>query len=148
MVHVGRDYTCGLTLDERAYCWGLTGDGQAGDGTIGLYITPVAVAGGHRFDHLSSGDAHSCAVTPDNVPYCWGDNSLGQIGDGTTGADRLKPTAVAGGFRFSGVWAGHGHSCGVTPTGRAYCWGLGYQGQLGDGSTTPRLTPVAVVGPI
>jgi alpha-tubulin suppressor-like RCC1 family protein len=148
MVHVGRDYTCGLSLDERAYCWGLSSDGQVGDGTRNQYITPVAVVGGHRFDHLSTGETHTCAVTPDNLAYCWGDNGPGQIGDGTSGADRLEPTAVAGGFRFAGVWAGLGHSCGVTPDNRAYCWGRGYQGQLGDGSTTLRLTPVAVVGPM
>jgi alpha-tubulin suppressor-like RCC1 family protein len=147
VVHVGGFHTCGLTLGERAYCWGANTDGQAGDGTRTRHLTPAAVAGGHRFDHLSAGETHNCAVTPDNLAYCWGDNSLGQIGNGTTGADRLRPTAVTGGLRFSGVWAGHGHSCGVTPDDRAYCWGLGYQGQLGDGSTTPRPTPVAVLGP-
>ena len=37
-------------------------------------------------------------------------------------------------------------TCGVTPDHRAYCWGDNFLGQLGDGTTTDRLTPVAVAG--
>jgi len=38
------------------------------------------------------------------------------------------------------------HTCGETTQNRAYCWGDNYYGQLGDGTTTRRLTPVAVAG--
>jgi PKD repeat protein len=34
----------------------------------------------------------------------------------------------------------------MTPSGAAYCWGWNSSGQLGDGTTTDRHTPVAVVG--
>src|SRR5687768_4472971 len=36
------------------------------------------------------------------------------------------------------------HTCGVTTDDRAYCWGINDNGQLGDGTTTQRLTPVPV----
>jgi len=52
---------------------------------------------------------------------------------------------VAGGVTFAAVSAGNGHTCGVTPAGAAYCWGINSGGQLGDGTTTNRLTPVRVV---
>ncbi len=48
---------------------------------------------------------------------------------------------------FAAVSAGGDHSCGVTTAGVAYCWGRNFSaGQLGDGTMTNRLTPVAVVG--
>src|SRR5207253_2020346 len=52
-------------------------------------------------------------------------------------------TAVAA-LSFRQVSAGSQHSCGVTSGDRAYCWGDGILGQLGDGTTNQRLTPVAV----
>jgi hypothetical protein len=76
---------------------------------------------------------------------------VGYLGDGTT-TDRLVPTPVAGGLTFAVVDAGtgrpfFGHTCGVTTTGAAYCWGWNGSGELGDGTTTQRLVPTAVAFP-
>jgi alpha-tubulin suppressor-like RCC1 family protein len=46
---------------------------------------------------------------------------------------------------FVQVSAG-GPTCGLTVAGFAYCWGANSYGQLGDGTTDPRLTPAAVQG--
>ncbi|HUR95622.1 MAG TPA: hypothetical protein VMY76_13620 [Gemmatimonadales bacterium] len=56
-------------------------------------------------------------------------------------------TASAGALLdFRQVSAFSGHSCGVTPELQAFCWGYNLQGQLGDGTRTQRLEPVAVAG--
>ena len=62
-------------------------------------------------------------------------------------SNRLWSRTVGGhrhslGFQRGHVGATH---CGVTTLGDAYCWGFNSDGQLGDGSTTDRLTPVRVV---
>jgi alpha-tubulin suppressor-like RCC1 family protein len=146
MVHAGGLHTCGLTTDDRAYCWGLNLDGQLGDGTTAYYrLTPTAVAGGRRFRLLRVGYEHSCAVTPFDVTYCWGSNLDGQLGDGTT-TDRLKPVRVVGGLEFKQLSGGNYHTCGVTTAERAYCWGFNAQGQVGDGTTMQRLRPTLVAG--
>jgi alpha-tubulin suppressor-like RCC1 family protein len=61
------------------------------------------------------------------------------------------PVAVAGGLSFESISAGAGdstgvHTCGVTSSGAAYCWGNNAFGELGDGTTINRVTPVAVRG--
>jgi alpha-tubulin suppressor-like RCC1 family protein len=44
--------------------------------------------------------------------------------------------------------AGYSHACGVTTEGRVYCWGDNRVGEIGDGTTTQRLAPVAVANPM
>ena len=55
--------------------------------------------------------------------------------------------AVSGNHVFESVSAGPAYTCGVTATGGTYCWGSNDFGQLGDGTTTERHAPVAVVLP-
>jgi alpha-tubulin suppressor-like RCC1 family protein len=143
-VSAGAIHTCGVTLDNRLYCWGA---GYLGNGTSNRSTTPVAVATTLRFRQVSAGAYHSCAVTTDYRAYCWGSNG-GLLGDGTE-TDRLSPVPVAGGLRFRQVDGGDDHTCAVTyPDNRAYCWGYHAEGALGDGTSQPgaRLTPIAVAG--
>jgi alpha-tubulin suppressor-like RCC1 family protein len=142
----GSAHSCGVTTDNRAYCWGWGFWGQLGNGDTASHFNPVAVAGTLRFRQVSAGGLHTCGVTTDNRAYCWGAN-FGALGDGTTTA-RLKPVAVKGGRLFRQVSASNeGFSCGVSyPDNRAYCWGYNGLGQLGNGTSTDRLAPVAVAG--
>jgi alpha-tubulin suppressor-like RCC1 family protein len=148
----GLNHTCGVTSQNVAYCWGQNYAGGLGDGTQTTRLAPVAVAGGLRFRGVSAGFAHTCGVTLGNEAYCWGYNKEGQQGDGTFGYQnfRVVPKVVAGGhaFRAVGGMVGSAHTCGVTPIGRAWCWGDNSKGQLGDGTTTRRARPAAVVGPL
>jgi alpha-tubulin suppressor-like RCC1 family protein len=139
-------YSCGVTTGDRAYCWGVPGLSLGRD-DIESSATPVEVVG-RQFRSVTPGALHTCAVNPFDAAFCWGYNDSGQLGTG--GGNSTTPVRVAGGLRFSGVSAsGVGsHTCGVTIGNRAYCWGNNVRGQLGDGTTTARTTPVAVAGAI
>jgi alpha-tubulin suppressor-like RCC1 family protein len=143
-VSAGGIHTCGITTENRAYCWGWNDFAQLGDRTTTQRLTPTAVYGGLSFRDVSSGERHTCAVTTNERAYCWGRDFFGQLGDGTTYPRRLKPTAVLGGLSFNRVTAGVAHSCGETTLNRAYCWGAG--GALGDGTAAQHSQPVRVSG--
>jgi alpha-tubulin suppressor-like RCC1 family protein len=56
-------------------------------------------------------------------------------------------TGPATGLVFASVTAGFAHTCGVTTSGKAYCWGENVLGQLGDGTSRDNSgTPVPVAG--
>jgi alpha-tubulin suppressor-like RCC1 family protein len=98
---------------------------------------------------MSLGAYHTCGVTLSGAAYCWGWNGFGQLGiDRISALDggEPSPVAVATPLRFATISASRDHTCGLTATGAAYCWGRNNTGQLGDGTTADALTPRAVAG--
>jgi alpha-tubulin suppressor-like RCC1 family protein len=147
-VAAGLSYTCGVTTDDVAYCWGENEAGQLGDGTVTDRSVPTRVEGGLAFRQVNaSAGEHACGVTTDGVAYCWGLNISGELGVGTNqgpegcpifGAhDRTacskRPVRVTGGLTFRLVNGGTSHTCGITTSGATYCWGYNGAGELGSG---------------
>ena len=143
----GHGHTCTVTAAGRLKCWGSNGNGQIGDGGYQDQLTAVDVIGlGSGVVSASAGADYSCALTTSGGAQCWGSNFLGQLGDGS---HISRPTAgdVAGlASGVSAIYAGFQHACALTDAGGVKCWGSNWQGQLGDGSTTDRLTAVDVEG--
>jgi len=130
---------CVLSSAGVPYCW---------DPDQPRMLTPVSPPSGVSFDRLYGGTAGACGLTSAGAAYCWGDNQYGQLGDGST-TDRTTPTLVAApqGVTFASLDLGWLHTCGLTPGGRAFCWGDNSYGMLGDGTETERHSPTEVMMP-
>jgi len=150
-VTAGGGYTCGLTAEYDAYCWGSRFIGTEksglglGSGSAGGSRKPVPVLGGLKFRALSAGDLQTCGLTLDTGQlYCWGRNLWGELGDGSFD-DALVPRLAVGGHNFAQISTSSGLTCGVTATDfsqgqdnsvfphNTLCWGRSSLGGLGHG---------------
>ena len=155
----GEAHTCGL-VDEDVFCWGFNRFGQLGDDSSAVdncwddlpfrcSIEPRRIAVGVPLVSVTAARMHTCALTDEGRALCWGWNIAGQLGRGDK--DELahpRPEYVAGELVFMDLRTAYGHTCGVTTTGDAYCWGSNEFGRLGTGDFGERLTPAPVVGGI
>jgi alpha-tubulin suppressor-like RCC1 family protein len=144
----GAWHFCTLSKAGGMNCWGFNGTGNLGNGTDGLaQATPVIPIGmGSLVLGVTSGGLHSCAVKVGGTAYCWGENADGQLGTGGS-TRQLSPVLVNGlASQVDTIVAGFFHSCAIIEGGDVRCWGRNSFGELGDGSTTTRRTPVEVAG--
>lgn len=145
-ISVGGYHSCVVTSSGQAWCWGENQVGQLGDGTTVDRSTPSPVLGLSGVVSMTGGTYHSCAIAAGGAVSCWGSNNSGQLGNGSA-TDSWLPVPVVG--LSSGVVqisGGRFHTCSVDTAGQAKCWGNNGWGQIGDGTTTFRYTPVGVSG--
>lgn len=144
-IAVGSYHNLALLRDGTVLAWGHNGRGQLGDGTTTDARSPVRVNGlPLEVVAIAAGSSHSLALFDDGSVMAWGQNSYGQLGDGTP-VDRAFPVRVgdmSGGIIH--VAAGSNHNLGLRSDGAVMAWGWNQMGQLGDGTTDSRLSPVAV----
>ena len=153
----------GFTLGGAVYCWGrdALGAGLGAPSDVPLHALD-RTSTDDRFGFLALGGAHSCVSWRSRGAQCWGENGAGQLGSGTTDDQQTPGPVIAeppqpGGAPlsrnvFSQIAAGNEHSCGVGQSGLplagpVLCWGRNAAGQLGNGTTTPRLYPTAISPP-
>jgi alpha-tubulin suppressor-like RCC1 family protein len=145
-VAAGKWHTLAIKSDGTVIAWGENSVGALGDGTQLNRTSPVAVLNLTGVIAIAAGGRSSLALKSDGSVWTWGLNSSGQLGDGST-TMRLSPVQVNGLSGIVAISAGDAHGVAVKSDGHAYGWGGNVSGQLGDGTTTtPRLTPVQVIG--
>lgn len=133
---------CALSDTGAVRC---TGRGLLGDGAIHSEPATVSVAGVTDGAQLACNNSNSCVLRSSGEVSCWGLNANGEAGDGST-VMRTAPVRVAGLGAAAQVGVGASHACArLRDTGDVWCWGGNSEGQLGDGSTASRLSPVLVL---
>jgi alpha-tubulin suppressor-like RCC1 family protein len=149
-ITVGSNHSC-VVADEAAYCWGYNYSGQVGNSsTTAVVNVPVAVTSsgvlsGKKVTSVANGYNHSCAIADSKV-FCWGENGFGQI-SGTLSKSTF-PIAVGttgdmAGKTVTSLAGGESHTCAIAD-GKAYCWGSGTSGEIGNGMNNRASVPVAV----
>lgn len=138
---LGANGGCALISGGTVKCWGQN-QGDVGNGTTSAVLTPVSVLNITTATAIAKGQSHSCALLSDKTVKCWGKNNYGQLGDGTVTVATQPRNAVSGLTNIIQISSRLNSTCAVHTDKTLRCWGQNSSGQLGDGTTTDRLTPV------
>ncbi len=123
------NFTSGIQSNSLLYAWGTNNVYQAGDGTTANKSLPTQISSS-SFTLVSSGFDHSAAITIDQNLFVWGNNTS---------------TLVYTPFVSWSVIARAGSSAiGIRDDGKLYTWGSNSFGQIGDGTTLNRSSPVQI----
>ncbi len=116
-------------------------------GTSAAAPTALSLAMDADRGKVTSSDG-SCLIKQNGSLWCWGNDALGHLGNGsiiTANQDTMSRVNSSESWRF--VDAGDGRACGITASGRSYCWGDDLNQELGNGAgTTQQDSPSLVSG--
>ena len=147
IVTSGGKSTCGIRTDDSGWCWGVyAGNGSSSEVPVQLPGTWRAFMPSSYYEFAGDWIITNCGIRTDDTAWCWGTNYVGEVG--TEPVPGLGPVLTP--HQLPGLWreisyAAH-TQCGIRTDGTGWCWGHNGGGQLGDGTTEDRSSPVQVPG--
>lgn len=157
-----------IKTDGTLWGWGRNNNGQIGNGNTTDSSSPIQIGSLTTWVSASAGEIHMIAMETTSSGtgsiYSWGASSagnpgptLGRYGESTATAGTTSSSPIqlgtfsANDYKWSKtILACNGFFCiglkndNSTLSGSLWSWGRNIEGQLGDGSTTSRSSPVQI----
>lgn len=145
-ISAGGFYSMAIKTDGTLWSWGQNSYGQLGDNTITNRSSPVqTISAGTNWKQVSCGLNHTAAIKTDGTLWLWGRNLYGGLGDNTTQSRSSPVQTIVGGTNWKQVSLGNFTTSAIKTDGTLWSWGYNPFGQLGDGTTTDRSSPVQII---
>jgi alpha-tubulin suppressor-like RCC1 family protein len=137
-------FMAAIKTDGTLWAFGDNSYGQLGDGTRINKSSPVQVGKLTNWKSVSCGNNHVSAIKTDGTLWVWGNNGDGELGQGNI-INRSSPVQV--GLLNNWKMASCGQWCytlAIKTDGTLWAFGDNSYGQLGDGTSLNKSSPVQV----
>jgi alpha-tubulin suppressor-like RCC1 family protein len=138
-----------IRTDGSLWAWGLSSAGRLGDGTILNKSTPIQVGTSTDWYYIAkSGGGQILAIKTNGTLWSWGENARFGLGDGTN-VDKSTPSQIGTSTDWKHVTTGGGggttvNGLAIKTNGTLWGWGENQFGNLGDGTTIAKSTPIQI----
>jgi alpha-tubulin suppressor-like RCC1 family protein len=149
-ISAGAQHSGAIKSDGTLWTWGTNYYSQLGTGyELWANYSPAQVGSDTDWSFISAGPLHTMAIKSNGTLWGWGLGGDGELGDGTQASyTSPAPTGDTNGGGWNTDWAsvsaGFGYTVALKTGGTMWAWGYNNFGQLGDGTTTQRNSPVQV----
>ena len=136
-----------IKTDGTLWGWGRNDTGGfVGDGTTTTRSSPVQIGALTTWAEVAGGGAYAGAIKTDGTLWMWGKNSLkGNLGVGDL-TNYSSPVQVGSLTDWSKLRCGGAFTGSIKTNGTLWMWGNGFNGQIGNGTTTEVNTSPIQVG--
>jgi alpha-tubulin suppressor-like RCC1 family protein len=143
-IAAGNFHTLAIKTDGTLWVWGDNNSGQLGDGSQFKTYIPVQIGTDTNWLDISGGDFYSIGLKSDGTLWAWGTNFFGQLGLGEDAFSIFTPHKIGLDSDWQAMVASYRHVLAIKTDGSLWAWGDNEQGQLGDGTTIDKATPVQI----
>ncbi|MBT5735293.1 MAG: hypothetical protein HOI28_00415, partial [Euryarchaeota archaeon] len=148
----GFAHTCAILDNGATSCWGVGSVGRLGNGGTSNQNLPTPTSSlgvGRTAVAISGGMFHTCVILDNGSVSCWGDGANGRLGNGGTSVQTspILTSSLGTGRTAVAISAGGSHTCAILDNGATSCWGVGFNGQLGNGGTSNQNSPTLISNP-
>jgi uncharacterized protein (TIGR02145 family) len=137
-----------LKNDGTVWSWGNGAQGALGvSGDCSIQSHAQQVTGLSDVIDIAAGVGFSIALKNDGTVWVWGQNNAGQLGRGSfdSAGCPQTPGQLPGLVSVVAITAGYKQVIAMKGDGTLVSWGANEFGQLGDGTTSTRNSPVSIL---
>jgi alpha-tubulin suppressor-like RCC1 family protein len=139
-------FSGGIKTDGTLWLWGQNNYGPLGNNTRTNVSSPIqTIAGGTNWKQVSCGYVNTASIKTDGTLWIWGENNSGQLGDNTRVSKSSPVQTISGGANWKYVASGYQAIAAIKTDGTLWVWGNGFNGSLGNNSTTDVSSPIQTV---
>ena len=146
-VSAGYIHSMGVKTNGTLFAAGSTNGGLFGGGwSAGSSENWLQVGSISSWSSVSAGYTYTMAVRTDGTLFATGSTNNGQLGGGWgVGQQTNSFLRVGSESNWVSVFTGNNHTMGFKNDGSLWVWGANNAGQLGDGKTADRISPIRIV---
>jgi alpha-tubulin suppressor-like RCC1 family protein len=133
-----------LKNDSTLWSWGYNSDGFLGTGNRTHKSEPTQIDSIVKWKSIAVGVQSSFAIKADNTLWAWGSSDFSRLGINTVSLFFALPTQVGNDNTWAFVSPGNKHGLALKTDSSLWAWGLNAFGEVGDGTTITKTTPVLI----